>query len=343
MFHWHRYQAIESVTKDRRVLEIGCGSGYGASFLAKSAASVVALDVDPTVIDEARNKYASSNLIYQQGSGLEIPYPDASFDVVVSFEMIEHIERSEHKLLIQEIRRVMTPQGILAISTPDHERTVTMGADNPYHIGEVSAQELETLLNQYFPVVSMYYQDISAASVLWGAMPTTGPVQGFAVALTPDGSTPTPVELTSHLPIVALASGSPIPLNLTGFCTETSRRLLLNLWDDVAEKTRLLRENTIRLSKVEETLSRLTAQHEALWRENHKMATVILEAEQIREEYNQWRIERPGLLEAQAQWNMVSSSRAWRRLKRYWSWLDHSHTGRAILWVKNHVARRPRP
>lgn len=343
MFHWHRYQAIEPLTKGRRVLEIGCGSGYGANFLANTAKSVTAIDVDPSAIADAARLYTATNLVYQCASGLDMPFPTQVFDVVVLFELIEHIKPIEHKRLLEEIRRVMAPGGVLAMSTPDHERTTAMGADNPYHIGELSTSDVDALLHQHFPVVAMYYQDISAASVLWGPSPASRTMQGFAIALTPDGSAPSPVALTSHLPIVALASDEAIPVDLTGFCTETSRRLLLQLWEEIALKSQRLQDLESRLAETHKTVEELKTQHAALWRENHMMAKVITEAENIRAEHDQWAIERPALLQDQAQWQAVSTSRGWQRLKRYWYWLDHSRTGQTILWVKHRAHRKSRP
>lgn len=338
LFHWHRYQAIEQVTQGKSLLEIGFGDGYGAHYLSASAHSVIAVDIDADAVDEAKAHYVSPNLVYQEASGLSLPFPDHHFEVVIAFEVIEHLERQDQERFLREVQRVLRPGGLFALSTPDHHRTVELEANNPWHIGEVSAEELKHLLGQYFPHVDLYYQELSAASIMWNPDHLSEVGYGYAYSRTDGLSHPAPVALTSHLPLVTLASAQPITVNLSGFCTDTERSLLVKLWDKVGSLEYTLHEERAQhhqaLNEQQRVIDDLREECMSLWRESRAMAEVIMGAHEVQSEYEKLIAERPALIEAQAQWEFVSHSKAWIRLTRYWHWLDHSTPGRLILWAK---------
>src|SRR5271170_5650885 len=92
--HWHRYAFAKRFVSDKRVADIACGEGYGSALLAGIATSVVGIDLAPDAIAHARSHYAAlPNLRFQQGSVEALPLADASVDVVVSFETVEHLPR----------------------------------------------------------------------------------------------------------------------------------------------------------------------------------------------------------------------------------------------------------
>src|SRR5262245_51049092 len=117
--HLHRYAYAAELTKDKRVLDLACGEGYGARMLAETASSVVGIDIDENVIRHASVKYAgSTNLQFISGSITAVPIQDAhSFDVVTCFEAIEHIEDQE--ALLAEVKRLLKPDGTFIVSTPN--------------------------------------------------------------------------------------------------------------------------------------------------------------------------------------------------------------------------------
>ena len=117
--HLHRYAIAREVVAGRDVLDIACGEGYGSALLAQSAKSVVGVDVDPNAVAHAASKYGGGNARFLHGECVAIPAGEASVDVVVSFETIEHI--SEHEVFLSEIRRVLRPGGLVIISTPERE------------------------------------------------------------------------------------------------------------------------------------------------------------------------------------------------------------------------------
>src|SRR4051794_6954873 len=88
--HLHRYALAMEWARDRAVLDVACGEGYGSSLLARVARHVIGVDIDPRSVCHATRKYARSNLSYRAGSGTELPVESASVDLVVSFETLEH-------------------------------------------------------------------------------------------------------------------------------------------------------------------------------------------------------------------------------------------------------------
>lgn len=84
--HWHRYLLARELARDRDVLDIASGEGYGSALLAQTARSVVGIDVSESTIAHAQSAYARPNLRYLTGSALQIPLAEASVDMVVSFE-----------------------------------------------------------------------------------------------------------------------------------------------------------------------------------------------------------------------------------------------------------------
>src|ERR1700681_1706522 len=94
--HLHRYAYASTLVKDKRVLDLASGEGYGSNMLAASAQSVVGIDIDESVVGHATQKYSGKNLRFISGSITAVPIPDDhSFDVIVCFEAIEHIEDQE--------------------------------------------------------------------------------------------------------------------------------------------------------------------------------------------------------------------------------------------------------
>src|SRR5262245_4798025 len=104
--HLHRYAYAATLAEGKRVLDLACGEGYGAKMLAAAATSVVGIDIDENVVRHATEKYGSTNLTFIAGSITDIPIrDDHSFDVIVCFEAIEHIEA--HEALLLEVKRLL--------------------------------------------------------------------------------------------------------------------------------------------------------------------------------------------------------------------------------------------
>lgn len=152
--HIHRYLWAASFCRGKSVLDVACGEGYGCNILAQEAKSVVGIDKDAGSINAARNKYAAADIDFIQAECHALPFPDDTFDVVCSFETIEHI--TDQDVFLHEVRRVLKKNGLLMCSTPDRD-VYGMYSEkaNPYHVSELSLADFRTLLGKYFANVSM--------------------------------------------------------------------------------------------------------------------------------------------------------------------------------------------
>ena len=128
--HWHRYAFAAEFVKNARVLDAACGEGYGSYLLADTAEKVVGVDVSDAAITHATSRYAQAdNLEFAVQDVTRLDFADNSFDVVVSFETLEHLAAQD--VMLAEFRRVLKPEGLLIISTPDKAiYTDLLGADN---------------------------------------------------------------------------------------------------------------------------------------------------------------------------------------------------------------------
>lgn len=131
------------------VLEVGCGEGRGIDLLIKKARTFTAVDKIGPVINRLQEKYETGKFI-----SMNIPplsgLADNTYDVVVSFQVIEHIEDDE--LFLREIHRVMKPGGIALLTTPNRRLSLTR---NPWHIREYLPEELALLGKNIFDDVEV--------------------------------------------------------------------------------------------------------------------------------------------------------------------------------------------
>ncbi|HEY4324112.1 MAG TPA: class I SAM-dependent methyltransferase [Mucilaginibacter sp.] len=163
--HLHRYSLAKTFCADKTILDIACGDGYGSNLLAKSALKVIGVDIAGDVIEVAKKKYSRSNLSFIQGSTSDIPLAENSVDVVVSFETIEH--HDEHARMMEEIKRVLKPSGLLIISSPDKKNySEEANYNNPYHVKELYFEEFKQLISQYFINYDFYSQKIVKGSLI---------------------------------------------------------------------------------------------------------------------------------------------------------------------------------
>ena len=165
--HIHRYAYATQFVQNKRVLDLACGEGYGSYLLAKTAQSVLGIDIDENSIKHARNKYIKQNLEFKVGSITEVPIGGESlFDVAVCFEALEHIE--DHEKLLSEVKRLLTPDGVFIVSTPN--KTVYTDEpqfNNPFHVHELYFDEFRELFEKYFKNVKFLGQRIYCNSNIW--------------------------------------------------------------------------------------------------------------------------------------------------------------------------------
>jgi SAM-dependent methyltransferase len=153
--HLKRYEFVRPLCANKEVLDAGCGVGYGTAHLAAVARRVVGVDIAADAIAYAREHYVAPNAEFVEADVLELPFEDGSFDVVCSFETIEHVR--DAAALVAELRRVLRRQGTCVLSTPRVERTTHTPA-NPFHVLELSPDDFSALLRERFDDVELYGQ-----------------------------------------------------------------------------------------------------------------------------------------------------------------------------------------
>jgi len=128
------------------VLDLGCGEGYGTALLSQAVGEIVGLDVDEAAIAHAASRYASANCRFRRHDGERLPFADAAFDAVVSFQVIEHVAGDRE--FVSELSRVLTPGGQLILTTPNAANRLAPGGKpwNRFHVREYRAAELADLL-----------------------------------------------------------------------------------------------------------------------------------------------------------------------------------------------------
>lgn len=149
--HAARYVFALPYIENKSVLDIACGTGYGIGFLRKNAKFVTGVDVDLEAAKQARSECAT-NAEVLLGDGLKLPFADESFDVVTSFETLEHLH--ERSLFLSELKRVLKIGGLLLLSTPNayYTKPVNGKPTNPFHVFEYKPEELRAELENHFAV-----------------------------------------------------------------------------------------------------------------------------------------------------------------------------------------------
>jgi len=155
--HLFAYEfAKHRVAKTDLVLEVGCGEGYGGSLISRYASKIIGLDVDESVIAHASKKYCSENCFFEIYDGITIPYDKDTFDMIISFQVIEHIKDDMN--YVSEIYRVLKRNGIFILTTPNKSFRLKYDQKpwNIFHVREYNPQELENLLKKKFLDVKIW-------------------------------------------------------------------------------------------------------------------------------------------------------------------------------------------
>jgi 2-polyprenyl-3-methyl-5-hydroxy-6-metoxy-1,4-benzoquinol methylase len=162
--HRGRYWWAAQIAAGKDVLDVACGTGYGTSILRSAgAASVTAADVDPSAVAAAAGRLGDGATVLRADLR-ELPLEDDSFDLVVCWETIEHVEEGERA--IAELRRVLRPDGLLLISSPN---PAVYPPGNEHHVHEYSADELVRMVGERFSNLAVHRQHAWLAAVIESA------------------------------------------------------------------------------------------------------------------------------------------------------------------------------
>ncbi len=206
--HYHRYLFARSFVSGLDVLDVASGEGYGSALLAQVARSVVGVEYSEPTVHGAVGNFPRSNLRFVRADARVLPLADACVDAVVSFETIEHFDRQDE--FLREVRRVLRPDGMFIVSTPDRDVYSPAGsAVNPFHVHELTRLEFASLLRGAFRHVQMTQQRVLIGSALLGEIGSTAPPLVF------DRRGDTHFEACVGLPrapyVIAVASDRELP------------------------------------------------------------------------------------------------------------------------------------
>lgn len=154
-FHLERYEFAAKYAKEKKVADIACGTGYGSRLLSEKgrALNVVGVDVSEDAVTYARKKHSPKGVKFIVAPGEKSGLATAEYDLVVSFETIEHVEDAD--FLIEEFARILKPGGVLICSVPNQwplEQT-------PHHVKEYDYSSFQDLLSEHFDVAGMFNQN----------------------------------------------------------------------------------------------------------------------------------------------------------------------------------------
>lgn len=164
--HFPRYALVKELARGKKTLDFGCGTGYGSRILSEVAAEVTGLDISQDALAWARKKHRRKNLNFVRSETLGSELDPARFELITCFEMIEHVDQETQVQCLASLARMLRPEGLLVMSTPNPVVTAKYG-ENPYHIHEMPKEEFAEFLSSQFPHVRLLDQWIHPG-VLFG-------------------------------------------------------------------------------------------------------------------------------------------------------------------------------
>jgi ubiquinone/menaquinone biosynthesis C-methylase UbiE/glycosyltransferase involved in cell wall biosynthesis len=276
--HQHRYAVAGEFVAGKDVLDIASGEGYGVAYLARHAKSVIGVDIDQEAIDHSRRRYADfRNVEFRIGSCSAIPLNDHSVDVVTSFETLEH--HAEHAEMMREIKRVLRPDGVLLISSPNRPvYSEEPNFVNPFHVKELDFQEFADLVEAHFRFVEVFGQKIAAGSLVFPL--STSSADDFASYLT-NGDQVSRMVPALSAPVYFIAVCSDVPCErasaLSSLFVDTQEELLQATRSELS----LLRASHLQeLSEIENLSRHLRAvesEKDALARDREALGRALAE------------------------------------------------------------------
>jgi len=307
--HLHRYAFARRWADGKRVLDVACGEGYGSALLSHAAAHVVGVDIAEQAIARARESYVTRpNLRFEHGSATALPLGDASVDVVISFETIEHLAAPDQPRMLAEIARVLTADGVLVLSAPNPvEYSQARNYRNPFHLHEPPREELDALLARLFPVRHWYGQRRYFGSAIWnerrapnleawsgdaaGVAPATPPAPMYALVVAArghgqvtEGSGVSLYSDRNEAELLRLDAQAAEVMRLDRLLGERDAALdrqtvhIHHLEDIAADREKIVSERDAQLAALNDAHQRLTSERDGLIREARNKAAQAQQA-----------------------------------------------------------------
>jgi SAM-dependent methyltransferase len=155
---WNKYNFASNFVKNKVVLDVACGTGYGSSYLKKKGARVViGGDISEEAIEYAKTHYEREGLSFICLDATNMPFSRNYFDVLISIETIEHI--AEYKRYLSECSRVLKQKGLFFCTTPNKKASFKLPSGkplNPVHVNEFTIDELSSLIEKHFTIIALY-------------------------------------------------------------------------------------------------------------------------------------------------------------------------------------------
>lgn len=275
--HQVRYRFAAAIARGQRVLDAGCGVGWGSLLLAEAgAASVTGLDISEEALADAAPR--APQVRFVRSDLMRLPFADDAFDLVTCFEAIEHVQ-DPHRAL-DELRRVLAPHGRLTVSSPNPK---VYPAGNPFHVHEFEPSELLGELRDRFPHCALWLQHGHVGSALRRdgqgdqvpadvVAPGTPETAMYSLVAASEAALPPLADcaaLVSSREIEQLASA--------GEALEAERRSFQAQWQGIeAERNAYLADH----ERILEERARVLAEHAAAHAEGQRLSAKVVELEE---------------------------------------------------------------
>jgi len=293
--HLARYWLAAELASGLEVLDAGCGVGYGTEMIARAGASrVVGIDLAPEAIAAASER-AGEVATFGVGDVRDLPFDEGSFDLVVCFEVLEHLEDPEPA--ITALKGVLRESGLLIVSSPNRG---IYPPGNPHHLHEFTLEELRDTLTARFANVVLMRQHPWLASLIDNGTLTSPREEAVRASLARAGE---PVDAWTY--VLALASERPIdePAGL-GVLAESGELRTLQEAVGTAETSR---------QKLQSALDRLRGALEAVQADRQSLGEALTAANQDRAGLRAAVVQLQGELREAERWlQQLESSRSWR-------------------------------